>query len=173
LDGTALSSVQAYLNGSVTPSLSWVDAASEILDVRAAWLAFGGGFPTEAEQAAIRRSSTGNDPATTSASTAGGVAHDALAGFVTSVFNEEMPAFWRLPPAARRALMDGLARHVGRLVHRGDSFHATYRRLVRYLATPFDVTKVDPMTLDPADLAIIVEGLLRAIEIASWKREEA
>ncbi len=172
LDGTALSSVQAYLNGSVTPSLAWVDAASGILAVRAAWLAFGGGFPTEAEQAAMRTSMTGDHPTTPEPSRQQGAARGALSGFVTSVFNEELPAFWRLPPAARQALMDALGRHVGRLVHRGDSFHATYRRLVRYLATPFAVTRVDPEDLAPADLAIIVDGLLRAIEIASWKRGE-
>jgi len=168
LDGTALSSIQAYLNGSVTPSLGWVEAASQILGVRTAWLAFGGGFPTEAEQDVIHTSTTKGERATAPASANAPTTRDTLGEFVMSVFNEELPAFWRLPPAARRALMDGLARHVQRLVQRGDSFHATYRRYVRYLATPFAVTKVDATSLDPADLAIIVDGLVRAIEIASW-----
>ncbi len=165
LDGTALSSIQAYLSGAVTPSLGWVEVASEILGVRAAWLAFGGGFPTDEEQAEIE----GVQAAPTGTVERNGKARDAVGDFVTSVLNEEFPVFWRLPPAARRDLIDALARHVRRVVRRGESFHATFRRHVRYLEAPFSVTKVDPGTLDPADLALIVAGLVRAIEIASWK----
>lgn len=171
LDGTALSSIQAYLNGSVTPSLRWVEVASGILGVRADWLGFGSGSPTAGEQsgmkALVEPGRTG--PATTALGSRG--ARDALGDYVTSVFNEEFPAFWRLPPASRRDLIDALARHVRPLVHKGDSFHAAFRRHVRYLAGPFSVTRVDPGSLDPADLALIIAGLVRAIEIASWKAE--
>jgi hypothetical protein len=51
--GTSLSAIQSYLRG-VEPTRPFIEAAAEVLKVRAAWLAFGEGAPTQAEEAARR-----------------------------------------------------------------------------------------------------------------------
>lgn len=52
LVGTALSSIQNYLNGDSEPSLGWIQEAAYVLGVRWEWLATGEGPPTKAEAVA-------------------------------------------------------------------------------------------------------------------------
>jgi transcriptional regulator with XRE-family HTH domain len=51
--GTSLSAIQSYLRG-VEPTRPFIEAAAEVLAVRPAWLAFGDGAQTAAEEAARR-----------------------------------------------------------------------------------------------------------------------
>lgn len=51
--GTSLSAIQTYLRGA-EPARPFIAAAADVLKVRAAWLAFGEGAPTQAEEAARR-----------------------------------------------------------------------------------------------------------------------
>jgi hypothetical protein len=51
--GTSLSAIQSYLRG-VEPTRPFIEAAAEVLRVRASWLAFGEGAQTQAEEAARR-----------------------------------------------------------------------------------------------------------------------
>lgn len=53
VSGTSLSAIQSYLRG-VEPTRPFIEAAAEVLNVRAAWLAFDEGAPTQAEEAARR-----------------------------------------------------------------------------------------------------------------------
>jgi hypothetical protein len=49
--GTSYPAVLGYFSGATSPSLAWTEAASHVLRVRTAWLAFDDGEPTEEEQA--------------------------------------------------------------------------------------------------------------------------
>jgi hypothetical protein len=50
LPGITLPSIMTYLNDVTTPSIEFLHEAASVLDVREAWLAFGEGERTEAEQ---------------------------------------------------------------------------------------------------------------------------
>ena len=50
--GATYPSIGSYLDGSTEPPVTFLRAAAPVLGVRAAWLAFGEGKPTEAQQAA-------------------------------------------------------------------------------------------------------------------------
>lgn len=48
--GVSYPTVLGYFDGSALPSVEWLTAAADILDVRAAWLAFGDGAMTQEQQ---------------------------------------------------------------------------------------------------------------------------
>jgi hypothetical protein len=54
VQGTSLSTIQTYLRGNAEPSPAWVELAALLLAVRAPWLAWGAGAPTEEEEAGRR-----------------------------------------------------------------------------------------------------------------------
>lgn len=169
LEGTALSSIQAYLKGTA-PSLAWTEVAAVVLGVRVAWLAFGVGFPTDGEQDQIE--ALAKKSVTVPASTARAIAkarkaQDAQGAALTETLSRRLPVFWNLPPAARRAVVEGLMRYAKRAAS-AESFQETFDRYARYLAAPFEIAGIDAEALGPAELALIFEGLLRALDIASW-----
>jgi hypothetical protein len=59
VQGTSLSAIQGYLKGNGEPSLRFIKHAARLLAVRAEWLAWGEGAPTEDEEASRRESPEG------------------------------------------------------------------------------------------------------------------
>ena len=59
LEGTSLSSIQAYVKGRVTPSIAFLRAAAHVLDVRETWLISGDGQPTEGDAIAMGPAASG------------------------------------------------------------------------------------------------------------------
>jgi hypothetical protein len=60
--GTSLSAIQSYLRGKAEPTRPFIMAAAKVLRIRASWLAFGEGQPTEAVEMAFRTAMHGGDP---------------------------------------------------------------------------------------------------------------
>lgn len=178
-DGTALSSIQGYLAGGVEPSLAFVEEAARVLRVRAAWLAFGSGMPTEDEQAGAEEAVERLRGAVQSVIEPGLAPLNALDLFLVSVrdtFADTVPGYWRLPDAARTALLIGFSRFIG--LTSAAERHAAGEALVghgaqygQYLRAPFELGGVNPERLSPAELAMVFDGLLRAIDVA-WYSEQ-
>lgn len=62
-DNSGYSSVLRYVKGAFPPSVAWVQAAAEILEVPPAWLAFGGSSPAKGVKAYFdRRGGVDDDP---------------------------------------------------------------------------------------------------------------
>jgi hypothetical protein len=60
--GSSLSAIQTYLRGKAEPTRPFILAAAKVLRIRASWLAFGEGQPTEAAEMSMRTVMHGGDP---------------------------------------------------------------------------------------------------------------
>jgi transcriptional regulator with XRE-family HTH domain len=169
--GIALSSIQGFLSGEVVPSLPFLQEAAAVLGVRPAWLAFGEGLPTDDEMEALRamRWDLGPDPAPllTEAATA-------IEGWQERVRDrlaEGAIGFLRLPPASRASILRAHERYA-RLRFPTDtpaeSFDESTARLGDYLSAPFRILGLDQRGLTASERALIVEALLRPLDIVAW-----
>lgn len=108
LQGYTMPSIQSYLTDDVEPSVTFLREAAALCGVRAEWLAFGQGAPTEGEELA-RRAAEGAVPA--------GIDPDVVQGF-----DDGLGApFESLGPGSRAALLRVFAVAVERPLQRSYS----------------------------------------------------
>ena len=168
--GTSYPAVLGYFSGATTPSLAWVEAAADLLGVRAGWLAFGrnAGEPTDEEQAQSDFETwlsmeSGNDP-------------------LWPVVERYCPEAKYFDPALITQLRRVMHDHAWRAQSATEGFEvekvgATYEKvfpaLVRALYTPLVELDSPLVHVSPFDrqMTLYIEAVLHAIGIAARTME--
>lgn len=167
LEGVALSSIQTYLNGDVVPPLPFLREAAPVLGVREAWLISGDGFPTEEENATARGIRM------TSSLTAHPLGRLVAESRLRETLGEGGFGFWELPDTARESVVQGFETYRWLVLSREETGRTTpteanEQQYASYLAAPFTILGIDPEPLEPVERALMVDALLRPLEIFRW-----
>ena len=195
--GLTLPSVMSYLNDAATPSVEFIREASQLAGVRATWLAWGEGAPTQSEQdealmrvtlVQLAHQEVRKDLKHTKEELEDPErkVHDLLAGI-----HQGFPQFSDMPEVARNKVFNVL-KSVGGLLKDKDSAGAGYLQPIRFaevpeasspaeeigqrlglcLSAPFNILGIDPHELDTTAWALFVEALTRPIEIVDMLRDQ-
>jgi hypothetical protein len=170
--GTSLSAIQSYLRDDAEPSLRFVQEAARILGLRAEWLAWGEGTPTE-EQEALRRETPEQELARVSRSV-----YQALGVPVETTGGQDRfwgPAVWA-PVARQTALRLYQRRPLWELLSEGVTSHPTtgpgadaswtaaVDDTAAAVAAPLVRLGIDAATLTPSNVADYVQAVALALQ---------
>jgi transcriptional regulator with XRE-family HTH domain len=162
IPGVTLPSIMTYLNGDTEPTVLFLREAAGVLGVREAWLTCGEGLPTEEENAAVARFVKDSQNLRA-------IGQVVWRGSIGKALGKGSFGFWDLPDATRENVIRGFEtfyRLPSTVEEYGDA--DLTERFSNYLSAPFAILRIDPRRFGPVEQALLVEALLRPLEILWW-----